>query len=265
MAALHMKGKAERWYFAVADGDSRLRHWVEFSRSIVDRFGEKVGYDKVEEFTKMRQWGKVEQYTESFKEKRYDLLQSYPYLDEAFFVSSYISGLKEEIRPMLKMMAPTTPTQAYTQAKLQEWSLETMSRRGKSTVYTTKTDYTKPKPAMTSTSNKPSPFLASSTKEPTKPFTKGTCFKCQEKWALDHGCKQLRSMEVEEEEEYEDAEEEPQVIEKDEVVEEEEDGEVVIEEEVPSVHALSSLSPLSTIRIRGRVGKMPIHILVDSG
>ncbi|GAB2244723.1 hypothetical protein Droror1_Dr00000216, partial [Drosera rotundifolia] len=72
-------------------------------------------------------------------------------------------------------------------------------------------------------------------------------------------------MEAEEEEEYEDAEEEPQVVEKDEVVEEEEEGEVIVEEEEHSVHALSSLSLLSTIRIRGRVGKMPTEILVDSG
>lgn len=233
----------------------------------MERFGERVGYDKVEEFSKMRQADSVEHYTASFEDKRYDMIQSYPHLDEAFFVSSYISGLKEELRPMLKMMTPTTLNQAYNQARLQEWSLETLVKRGRSGSYPTRNicpTRNNPKPNLnTSTSsNKPNHPVSSSTKESLS-TNKKQCFKCQELWAPGHCCKQLLSMEAEEEEEYEDAEEE--VEDKDVDDEGFKDNPVDDERAKYFVHTLSTLSPLSTIRIRGKVGKVPIEILVDSG
>jgi hypothetical protein len=40
-----------------------------------------------------------------------------PSLPEAYYVSSFINGLKEDIRPMLKILKPKTLMQAFEQAK----------------------------------------------------------------------------------------------------------------------------------------------------
>ena len=43
-----------------------------------------------------------------------------PHLLEEYFVSSFISGLGDEVRPMVKMMQPTIVRQAAESARLQE-------------------------------------------------------------------------------------------------------------------------------------------------
>ena len=46
-----------------------------------------------------------------------------PHLSESYFVSSFISGIKEEIKPMVKMLKPTTLIEAFEIAEWQEQSL----------------------------------------------------------------------------------------------------------------------------------------------
>jgi len=52
-------------------------------------------------------------------------------LTEQYFVSSFISGLKDELRSMVKMMMPATVRQAAEKARLQELTLEAISRKNK--------------------------------------------------------------------------------------------------------------------------------------
>ena len=51
-----------------------------------------------------------------------------PSLIEQYFVSSFISGLKDELRSMVKMMMPSTIRQAAKNARLQELTLEAIYR-----------------------------------------------------------------------------------------------------------------------------------------
>jgi len=62
--------------------------------------------DVVEEFNKLKQEGAVEDYLIRFEELKSLLTLSYPTLDEPYFVSSFISSLKDELRPTVKMMQP---------------------------------------------------------------------------------------------------------------------------------------------------------------
>ena len=41
-----------------------------------------------------------------------------PHLSESYFVSSFISGIKEEIKPMVKMLKPKTLIEAF---EIAEW------------------------------------------------------------------------------------------------------------------------------------------------
>ena len=55
----------------------------------------------------------MEEYEEKFEELKTLMLIRNPKLDEEYFVSSFISGLKEEIKPMVKMVKPQTLSKAF--------------------------------------------------------------------------------------------------------------------------------------------------------
>lgn len=64
--------------------------------------------DKViEEFNKLQQEGSVMDYLVKFEELKSSMIIYHLTLNEAYFVSSLISGLNEELRPTMKMMQPT--------------------------------------------------------------------------------------------------------------------------------------------------------------
>jgi len=72
-------------------------NWLEFSEELCNRFGERSMANVVEEFNKLRQEGSVIDYQMKFKELRALLWISQPSITEAYFVSSFISGLKNEL------------------------------------------------------------------------------------------------------------------------------------------------------------------------
>lgn len=59
------------------------------------------------------------------------MLMKIPQLEESYFVSSFVSGLKEEIKPMLKMLKLTELSATFETARLQEYSLQFQNRHTK--------------------------------------------------------------------------------------------------------------------------------------
>ena len=55
-------------------------------------------------------------------------------LDETYFISSFISGLKEEIKPMIKMLKPATLAEAFELSQWQEYSLKLQNKSSKENV-----------------------------------------------------------------------------------------------------------------------------------
>lgn len=70
--------------------------------------------------TKLKQTGSVKDYYECFEE----LANRTKRLPEEFFVSCFISGLKEDIQPVVQMFGPTSMLQALGLAKSQEEQTE---------------------------------------------------------------------------------------------------------------------------------------------
>lgn len=62
----------------------------------------------------------VEQYLERLEEAMSAMVSAYPGLQETFYVSCFISGLKPDIKLIVVMHSPTTLTDAFQVAKLQE-------------------------------------------------------------------------------------------------------------------------------------------------
>ena len=59
--------------------------------------------DVIEEFNKLRQTGDVGAYQRRFEELRSLMINHNPYLSEAYFVSSFMTGLSNELRPMVNV------------------------------------------------------------------------------------------------------------------------------------------------------------------
>ena len=90
---------------------------------------EKSMADAIAEFHKLKQVGSVREYQDRFEELRSLMLILQPTLTERYFVSNFISGLKDELRLMVKMMMPATVKEAAEKARLQELALEAIFRK----------------------------------------------------------------------------------------------------------------------------------------
>ena len=206
--------------------------WKEFEELLCKRFCNKICRDIVEEFNKIQQIGSVEDYQEKFQELKPLMLMKNPQLDEGYFVSSFISGFKEEIKPMIRMLKPTELSAAYEMAQLQEYSLQLQNRQGKEMQKSSMENrfgMHKIQPPCTAIGNlykipPVSHHKHSSAKKviPDNSSTRkifaqeiqykrnnGLCFKCREKYGAGHQCKMghlnfLLGKE-EEESEFEDA------------------------------------------------------------
>jgi hypothetical protein len=71
----------------------------------------------VEEFNKLTQEKSMEEYVERFEELKYLMSILNPSLPKSYYVSSFISGLKNDNRPTLKILRLTTIIYAFDQAR----------------------------------------------------------------------------------------------------------------------------------------------------
>nr|XP_027067626.1 uncharacterized protein LOC113693266 [Coffea arabica] len=128
LVEMFLDGKADNWFQGVKLAKPGL-NWEEFSELLCERFSGKGSLDIVEEFNKLQQIGTVQEYEEKFEELKTLMLTKNPKLDESYFVSSFISGLKEEVKPMVKMFKPQTLSKAFEVAELQELPAITLNVR----------------------------------------------------------------------------------------------------------------------------------------
>jgi len=74
------------------------------------------------------------EYQVRFEELKALMLIHTPYLTEAYFVSSFISGLSEELRPMVKVLQPRTLKHAADSARLHEIMVEVLMKKQRQVV-----------------------------------------------------------------------------------------------------------------------------------
>lgn len=93
------------------------------------RFGERTRMDIIKEFNKPRQEGSVKEYQTRFEELKSLVIISYLTLNEAYFVSSFVTGLNDELKLIVKMMQPETVQQAAKKVRMQELALVAIFKR----------------------------------------------------------------------------------------------------------------------------------------
>ena len=120
---MYLDRRADKWFQGIKLERPGLS-WTEFGDLLCKRFTDSICKDIVEEFNKLQQVGSVKEYQEQFEELKPLMLIKNRNLDESYFISSFISGLKEEIKPMLRMLKPATLTEAFELSQWQEYSLK---------------------------------------------------------------------------------------------------------------------------------------------
>nr|CAD1833683.1 unnamed protein product [Ananas comosus var. bracteatus] len=130
IAAMHLEPRADIWFHGYL-AEKKEVSWDSFVLDLCKRFDSNGLRDEVEEFNKLVQNGTVEEYQEQFEELRSRLLTTKSQFAPEFFLSSFLSGLKKEIRSAVKMLYPSTLEQAYEQARLQEQSIVAMMRKSR--------------------------------------------------------------------------------------------------------------------------------------
>jgi len=157
----------------------------------------------------------VAEYQEKFEELGALMWNAQPTLTDQYFVSSFISGLKDELRSMVKMMMLMTIRQVAEKARLQKLTLEAIFKKNRVAM--------RPLPSQNCPiwgSNRPlllggpsggpkvSPLPSCATTMEQRRLM-GLCLKCGEKYHAGHQCKrQLLNMEGEEDLSAEDLENE---------------------------------------------------------
>ncbi|CAN0860162.1 Transposon Tf2-6 polyprotein [Linum grandiflorum] len=252
LVSLYLEDRADVWFQGWSSGKETLV-WEEFSAELLRRFGDSGSLNIVGAFNKLRQTGTVIAYQERFEELRSQMLRLNPALGEEYFVKSFISGLDDEIQPVLMMMEPANLTTAFLQARMEESSME--ARKKKVRIV--------PRWSAADTGQQRRPF-------PPRPpagntsLTKGSglCYKCGDKWHYGHICskKKLNALEGEVLEEGEASD--PNLELED---DEQPEGQKEQDEDEVHLRALDGHNTGSSIKLLGEVGAAELMILVDTG
>ena len=131
LAAAYLNEVADSWYQGWVQDGGLQGGWRAFSEGLCECFREKKMTNVIKEFSKLKQEGTVMEYLARFEELRSLVCMIQPGLAEQYVVSIFVSGLKEELRPMIKMMTPTTMGQAAEKVRLQELTLEAIFKKHK--------------------------------------------------------------------------------------------------------------------------------------
>ncbi|KAL5706540.1 hypothetical protein ACHQM5_024694 [Ranunculus cassubicifolius] len=296
-ASLHFHGKAESWYQSSQDSLGELS-WEHFILMIQARFFEDVGENIIGEFNKLRQTSTVEEYQSRFEELQSLMLQKNPSRTMEYFVASFISGLREDIRHIVLMFRPDTLQYAISLARLQETQLELCQKPAKlwskgfsnSLPSTTKqfAGLTSGTTALSSAANSPrnmshkpvsplsvtKPFSSSSgSSSPTLPIQKltpqemlvrrekGLCYNCDEVYSFGHRCKQKQLFMLLGDEDGISTEDQHS----DSSVDIPADVQRTVNDVSISLNALSGNYSFQTLKLQGQVKNHSITMLIDSG
>lgn len=115
IASFHMEGKALTRYYWLKES-SPVTKWGDFLEDLRTRFGPSAYEDPVCAFTKLMQTGSVEDYQTTFENLSYKISG----VSEEFRISTFLSGLKDELRIIVTMFKPNTLVAAFGLARLQK-------------------------------------------------------------------------------------------------------------------------------------------------
>ncbi|KAK2985526.1 hypothetical protein RJ640_015851 [Escallonia rubra] len=207
LAAIHLEGEANDWFQAYQVGRGVIT-WPELIKDLSLRFEEQCFDSVVHKFNKLKQTSTVSDYQGQFEQLRAQMIAKNYTLTEEYFVESFLSGLREEVRGMVQMFGPTSLMEAYSKARLQEAQLLTLGRTNKHSTtvsYQPQTTHSTPfmRKATPSTPPPNSNYTPSATNAKGNSYRiikrltdeerqlkreKGICYTCDEPFTPSHKC-----------------------------------------------------------------------------
>lgn len=158
-----------------------------------------TSHEVMDQFKNLHQATSMLLYIDKFEELMGLLLQRNPYLQEGYFVSCFIAGLKDYIKTPVKAHDPRTLVQAYTYARNFVNSLGGKRSNGEFNRYSFRPTYSSPakpswQPAKKEVVEKTQPVQT--WVAPKSVLDSSKCFKCQEPWVAGHNrvCKFRNTM-----------------------------------------------------------------------
>ncbi|WVZ23582.1 hypothetical protein V8G54_002126 [Vigna mungo] len=245
LAVIHFEGKALQWHtsFVKTLPEGHLPTWTDFTRILIDRFGE-IDDDPMSDLMKLRQTSYVVEYHDKF-----DAITSRLDLSDTHLLSYFSGGLKKDIQLTVKMFQPQDLRKAFHLAKLYESAsasniLPKFSLKSPSAYTNTKVILPPPKPLNKPTDSQTNQRRSNKKFTPTfmtERRSKGLCYFCDEPYspahALTHKKLEIHLLEVNDNPSLD-----PHI----------------------SVNALTGIATFNTMRVTGYFKKKPLHILIDS-
>lgn len=258
-ASLSMEGNASKWFqiFKIQHG---LGSWAEFSRAVIQRFGEEEYPQAMRALLHLYQAGSVEEYVKNFEDARYATAVHNHTLDETFYVAQFIKGLKHELQAPVQSHVPSSVGRAVFLARLQQSIMDKQRQKSLKGAGPSKFVATGSRTEVRGGTG-----MAELSKERlVKEYRRqnGLCFSCGDKFEPGHQLKcskrvqlQLNSLTKEElgmtltEEQLDQIQQEEQEEER----------------SYLSLHAMSGATSKECMRVRALVGNQTLLILIDSG
>ncbi|KAJ4821432.1 polyprotein [Rhynchospora pubera] len=269
MVVLSFSGEASAWYRHFRLGMDNPP-WEIFVEEVFARFTENAAQELVGEFKRIHQFGKVSEYIKNFDSLRGKLLYERPYLPNDFYVSSFIEGLREDIKSMVTMFGPKTLNDTYKYARQAEQFQEGQFRKLR----------TNPKPQnvinypkarevedrRVTLSNGNQKTWPSNANYRNLTFEQkramGLCTRCEARWHPGHQCMGKAVHLLMGPDDNDGELEAATVTYEGEGTSSESDS---VEETVISLFAAKDTSRVRNMKFKGYVGPTPIFALVDSG
>lgn len=176
VAVMYVNGSTEYWWRGTGCNANTLP-WHHFCRIVSGRFNTTSEYDIVGQFHNLKQIGTMVDYVDRFEELVTMVKRTNPTLSETYYISSFISGLKDYIQFHLQCHQPTFLSQAYWFAQRFE---EANPSSKKPTYFQSSAKFSKP---WEKEKDKPKEQVNQNIAE-LKAAEK--CFKCREPWVPGH-------------------------------------------------------------------------------
>uniref|UniRef100_A0ACD5WIJ9 Uncharacterized protein n=1 Tax=Avena sativa TaxID=4498 RepID=A0ACD5WIJ9_AVESA len=161
--------------------------------AIVQEFGQDEYDIHMFKLHQLRQTSTVLEYRTAFETIMYHLISLDPSLNTKFFVSQFVLGLKDELRIVVRLEAPTSVTRAVSLARIQEEEME-LHRPRQRTILTRKSPMLPLSGFVTTSSASGAKRAATDDygrERQLRDFRRanGLCFLCGDKYSREHQCK----------------------------------------------------------------------------
>lgn len=197
MAVLYKEGHAALWCQAFKRVHG-LGDWATFTAAVQAEFGQDEFDALLHRLHHLKQRGSVSDYRLAFESIMYHLIALDPSLNNKFFVSQFIIGLRDEVCTGVHQHAPTSMSRAAAPARIQEEETEHTRSRGRPVIYARAL---LPPPVATVAAG-PIPPRNDGAKRGPDDFSrenqlrefrraKGLCFNCRDKYNREQKCNKI--------------------------------------------------------------------------